>query len=270
MWFLVLAVFILFMFLFYAAFEKDERDNEGIVKLKMVDDNERLVKDIFKVLEEKHNGLRVVYYNNMRLSVCGLVTNGKTGEIEEVHISYKERHFRLCLHLRKNNRCSKEELIEILDVLRFGTVKYSLKTLLVRYIQDDWFFNGEIYVNPNTNEQVVFGKFKVFYTPDLFYTTEELEKFKPSEHPRKIHWKEFLEEEMKAKKQREVHCHKYVDDILQKQITYNDLNLQYQMLPSAPITDVESFRNFCKVVHEDTKYEDYEIQNYLLLKKSMQ
>ena len=92
----------------------------------------------------------------------------------------------------------------------------------------------------------------------------------PCEDPHKTHWEYFLKLEMLAKKQREVDCHKYVDDILQKQITYNDLNLQYQMLPSAPITDVESFRNFCKVVHEDTKYEDYEIQNYLLLKKSMQ
>lgn len=269
MWFLVLVGFILFMFLFYAAVEKDKSDNEGTVKLKMVDDNERLVKDIFKVLEEKHNGLRVVYYDNVRLSVYGLMKSGKTGEIEEANISYKERNFRLCLHLCKNNRCSKEELIEILDVLRFGTVKHSLKTLLARHIQNDWFFNGEIYVNPNTNEQVVFGKFKVCYTLDLFYTTEELEKFKPSEDPRKIHWEYFLEQKMLAKKQREVDCHKYVDDVLQKQVTYNDLQINYQMLPSAPITDVESFRNFCKVVHEDTKYKDYEIQNYLLLKKSM-
>lgn len=90
------------------------------------------------------------------------------------------------------------------------------------------------------------------------------------EDPHKTHWKYFLEQEMKAKKQREIHCHKYVDEVLQKQVDYNDLQINYQMLPSAPITDVESFRNFCKVVHEDNKYEDYEIQNYLLLKKSMQ
>ena len=106
---------------------------------------------------------------------------------------------------------------------------------------------------------------------EAFYNiVKDVTSIEACEDPHKTHWKYFLEVEMKTKKQREIDCHKYVDEVLQKQVDYNDLQLQYEMLPSAPITDVESFRNFCKVVHEDNKYEDYEIQNYLLLKKSMQ
>lgn len=88
------------------------------------------------------------------------------------------------------------------------------------------------------------------------------------ENPHKIHWEHFLELEMKAKKQRELDCHKFVDGVLEKQIKYNDLQLKYEMLPSAPITDIETFKNFCKLVSEKVGYDDYEIQNYLFLKRS--
>lgn len=43
--------------------------------------------------------------------------------------------------------------------------------------------------------------------------------------------------------------------------------LQYEMLPTAPITDIETFKNFCKIVKEDVYYEDHEIQNYIFMKK---
>ena len=44
--------------------------------------------------------------------------------------------------------------------------------------------------------------------------------------------------------------------------------LKHEMLPSAPITDIETFKNFCKMVSEKVSYEDYEIQNCLFLKRS--
>lgn len=91
---------------------------------------------------------------------------------------------------------------------------------------------------------------------------------KPCEDPKKTHWKHFLELEMKAKKQREVDCKEFVESILNKQKEYNDLQFKYEMLPSAPITDFESFTNFCKIVHTDVNFEDYEISNMLLLMKS--
>ena len=45
------------------------------------------------------------------------------------------------------------------------------------------------------------------------------------------------------------------------------LQYKYEMLPSAPITDYESFCNFCKTVKEGVIFEDYEITNMLLLKR---
>ena len=80
------------------------------------------------------------------------------------------------------------------------------------------------------------------------------------EDPYKTHWEHFLELEMKVKKQRELDCHKFVDNVLEKQIKYNDLQLKYEMLPSAPITDIETFKNFCKLVSEQVQYEDYEFR----------
>lgn len=90
---------------------------------------------------------------------------------------------------------------------------------------------------------------------------------KVCENPKKTHWKHFLELEMKAKKQREFDCKVFIDSILSKQQEYNDLQLKYEMLPSAPIKDYESFTNFCKIVNEAIKFESYEITNMLLLKR---
>jgi hypothetical protein len=92
-------------------------------------------------------------------------------------------------------------------------------------------------------------------------------EIKRCEDPHKTHWQHFLELKMKAKKQREEDCVKFVDKILDKQKEYNDLQYKYEMLPSAPISDYESFTNFCKIVKEDVCYEDHEIQNYIFMKK---
>lgn len=93
-------------------------------------------------------------------------------------------------------------------------------------------------------------------------------EIKRCEDPHKTHWKHFLELEMRVKKQREIDCVKFIDKILDKQKEYNDLQYKYDMLPSAPISDFESFTNFCNVVHEKVHFNEYEITNILLLKKS--
>lgn len=89
-------------------------------------------------------------------------------------------------------------------------------------------------------------------------------------NPKKTYWKHFLELEMKDKKQREVECAEFITAILSKQQEYNDLQYKYEMLPSAPITDYESFCNFCKLVNETVIFKDYEITNMLLLKRNEQ
>jgi len=101
-----------------------------------------------------------------------------------------------------------------------------------------------------------------------FLSKVDVKKFKPSDSPKKTHWKYFLHLEMLEKQKREKECHDFIDLILNKQREFNDLRYQYNMMPSAPIKDVDSFTNFCKMVDEDeyTKYQDYEIHNYLLLK----
>lgn len=110
-------------------------------------------------------------------------------------------------------------------------------------------------------------KFEDWSTIDISCTTFDIEELIPCENPKQTHWKHFLEIEMKAKKKREDDCHKFVDEVLYQQKEYNDLQLQYKMMPSAPISDVVSFNNFCKVVSKWHGFKDYEIQNYLLLKQ---
>lgn len=110
-------------------------------------------------------------------------------------------------------------------------------------------------------------KFEDWSPVDISCTTFDIEELTSCENPKQTHWKHFLEIEMKAKKKREEDCHKFVDEVLSQQREYNDLQLQYEMMPSAPISDVVSFNNFCKVVSKWHGFKDYEIQNYLLLKQ---
>lgn len=92
-------------------------------------------------------------------------------------------------------------------------------------------------------------------------------KIELSEDPEKLHWEHFLKLEMIKKKAREKRMQEFVDGVLSKQVKYNDLQLQYEMLPTAPITDIDTFLNFCKIAKEDVEYEDHEIQNYIFMKK---
>lgn len=102
---------------------------------------------------------------------------------------------------------------------------------------------------------------------DEAYEIVKNAKIELSEDPKKVHWEHFLKLEMLEKKGREKRMQEFVDNVLSKQVKYNDLQLQYEMLPTAPITDIETFKNFCKIVKEDVYYEDHEIQNYIFMKK---
>lgn len=102
---------------------------------------------------------------------------------------------------------------------------------------------------------------------DEAYEIVKNAKIELSEDPKKVHWEHFLKLEMLEKKAREKRMQEFVDSVLSKQVRYNDLQLQYDMLPTAPITDIDTFLNFCKIVKEDVYYEDHEIQNYIFMKK---
>ena len=102
---------------------------------------------------------------------------------------------------------------------------------------------------------------------DEAYEIVKNAKIELSEDPKKIYWEHFLKLEMLEKKAREKRMQEFVDSVLSKQVKYNDLQLQFEMLPTAPITDIETFKNFCKIVKEDVYYEDHEIQNYIFMKK---
>lgn len=133
--------------------------------------------------------------------------------------------------------------------------KYYIKKVCEFDHEDYQRYNYEVY------------KFEDWSIVDISCTTFDIEELTSCEDPKQTHWKHFLEIEMKAKKKREDDCHKFVDEVLSQQREYNDLQLQYEMMPSAPISDVVSFNNFCKVVSKWHGFKDYEIQNYLLLKQ---
>lgn len=86
------------------------------------------------------------------------------------------------------------------------------------------------------------------------------------EHPKNRHWKLYQEHEFKLKKEREDKMKSWVDSVIVKHQEYNDLSYKYESLPAAPVDSVDGFLNFCKILHENVEYEDYEIQNYLTQK----
>ena len=86
------------------------------------------------------------------------------------------------------------------------------------------------------------------------------------EDPRKTYWQLFLKLEMEAKKKLEDSCLKWVDNVLVKQKEYNDLRYQYEMIPSVPIVDYQTFKTFCGLVKDEVKYDEYLISNTLLSK----
>lgn len=340
MWFLVLVGFIFFMFLFYAAVEKDKSDNQKTNKedcnvsnqkyLKFTVSNARtVIKQIHDIFESNKETASHIVYKDMKIK-----TNSTSMDTR-----YEGEHIKLSLFPENSDKwiaishgenyrggkyfkcelissigCFREPHLDCFSELKtdqqifnflqdfvagysseqsldfkidkelernrskLNCVEYYIASGCSSVEYNGWLSldNDKYFMEKDHSIYDMSDKWKGYcryYEKDkeAFYNIiKDSTSIEACEDPHKTHWEYFLEQKMLAKKQREIDCHKYVDGILQKQITYNDLNLQYQMLPSAPITDVESFRNFCKVVHEDIKYEDYEIQNYLLLKKSMQ
>lgn len=243
------------------------KDKKGILDER----KKEIVNEILSVFKERFDDTCEIGYLDCKLKIYSTTRFSSTGKYKKIGF-YTDDARTFSIEIGESFKHSTEELIHVLNVVKNGVVKHNLAELIEQSI---WWYNDKdnTYINLDSGLSICAKTFKMKCCINIFsndYTKEQLDEFTPCEDPHKTHWEYFLKLEMLAKKQREVDCHKYVDEILQKQITYNDLNLQYQMLPSAPIIDVESFRNFCKVVHEDAKYEDYEIQNYLLLKKSMQ
>lgn len=167
------------------------------------------------------------------------------------------------------------------DILKEATFQQSAKSKIEEVYKLQGFCKGEErfksvdgWISINDGEYYACSIYGIHKLEDwsYIYADEAWEiikdaKLEKSDNPKKIHWEHFLRLEMLAKKKREKDMQEFVDGVLSKQVKYNDLQLQYEMLPTAPITDIETFLNFCKIVKEDVNYEPHEIQNYLFMKK---
>lgn len=133
---------------------------------------------------------------------------------------------------------------------------------------DDWLSinNGEYYTNSDYGSYIYkFSDWSLIDDEEEIYNIVKDANIELCDDPKKVNWKHFQHLEMLKKKKRDQQVKEYVDSVLKKQQEYNDLQLLYEATISAPIVDVDSFRNFCKIVHEDAKFEDYEIANHLML-----
>lgn len=200
--------------------------------------------------------------------------NGCKGILEVYGGNYRSNYLDEVLELNYPSYSEKERLnIFVENLVSKGVLtkgwNQQLKEKLELYVKyRGWVEIGDCEYFTNSSFGVYrFSDWKYLGAKAALKAIEGL-PVKPCEDPKKTHWKHFLELEMKAKKQREIDCKAFVESILNKQKEYNDLQFKYEMLPSAPITDFESFTNFCKTVHTDVSFEDYEISNMLLLMKS--
>lgn len=214
-----------------------------------------------KLLMRTKNG-GILSYEKYSTTVC----NGDIGEFIDTHY---EQH----------NTLGDKVVAFLNDFIRDAVVCKSASLKLKEFYEqngitfktwndeDAWYSinDGEYYTTYHSSLYRLSDWSKM--DTDEAYEIVKNAKIELSADPKKIHWEHFLKLEMLAKKQREKKMQEFVDDILSKQVKYNDLQLQYEMLPTAPITDIETFTNFCKIVKEDVNYEPHEIQNYLFMKK---
>lgn len=132
--------------------------------------------------------------------------------------------------------------------------------------QQQWFsINDGEYFTDSSNYLYKFEDWTVINDDEEMWEILKDRTVEKCDNPEKTHWKHFLHLEMVEKAKRDEEMKKWVDGILAKKIEYDDINFQYNGLPSAPIVDITSFRNFCELVHEESRYHDYEVSNYLML-----
>ena len=147
-------------------------------------------------------------------------------------------------------------------------IRKKFKELNKQRTESEWMSinNGEYYTNSDYWSYLYrFSDWSSINNEEEIYNIVKDANIEICDDPKKTHWKHFQHLEMLKKKERDKQVKEYVDSVLNKQQEYNDLQLLYEATISAPIIDVDSFRNFCKIVYEDKKFEDYEIANYLML-----
>lgn len=169
------------------------------------------------------------------------------------------------------------------DFINHGEVKKSSKFLVSEKLKyrtrDRFIFDDDgvelKWTNVNNGEYFI-------YETDRLYRFEDWEEVATHDYdviwnvikdkdcvrcdnPKKTHWKHFLELDAKKRAKRDKELRDWVDNILAKKVEYDDLNLKYGNLPAAPIVDASSFVNFCIMIHEDVKYRNYEIENYIMI-----
>lgn len=167
------------------------------------------------------------------------------------------------------------------DFINFGEVQKSSKRLVLEKLSIQFRSNYDHFTDRwysvNDGEYYIFGDNAVYKFEDWSYekckydAMWELIKDKnvvECEDPAKTHWKHFMKLEAIQRSKHDQELREWVDGVLLKKVEYDDLNLQYNNLPAAPIVDAKSFMNFCKLVHEDIIYKDYEIENYIMIIRS--
>lgn len=153
------------------------------------------------------------------------------------------------------------------------SLRYKIKSKIYRDVpsglwrnQHQWFCtNDGEYFTDCSNYLYKFEDWTVINDDEEMWEILKDRTVEKCDDPKKTHWKHFLHLDMVEKAKRDEEMKKWVDGILAKKIEYDDINFQYNGLPSAPIVDVASFRNFCELVHEESRYNDYEVSNYLML-----
>ena len=141
----------------------------------------------------------------------------------------------------------------------------SLDSIWMRVNNTPYYISYMSVINIETGEETYENLiYSIKMTPivNLILSNDVIE----CEEPRKTYWQLFLKWEMETKKKLEDSCLKWVDNVLVKQKEYNDLRYQYEMIPSVPIVDYQTFKTFCGLVKDEVKYDEYLISNILLSK----
>lgn len=141
----------------------------------------------------------------------------------------------------------------------------SLDSIWMRVNNTPYYISYMSVINIETGEETYENLiYSIKMTPivNLILSNDVIE----CEDPRKTYWQLFLKWEMETKKKLEGSCLKWVDNVLVKQKEYNDLRYQYEMIPSVPIVDYQTFKTFCGLVKDEVKYDEYLISNILLSK----